>query len=557
MSMHNRFLRIAALAAVVFVLAGLSSGTGEAPIGYLDGLDGFGRPVTVESPKAQRHFDQGLTLYFGFHHDEAITSFQQAYAIEPAFAMAYWGEAMACGPNYNIPFMDEPTAKEAYDAAQKAASLATNVTPVERALIQAAAVRYAWPPPKDRASLDQAYADAMRKVWLQYPEDTDVGTLYAESMMDLRPWDLWTKDGKPQPGTTEIVQVLEGVLRVTPKHPGANHMLIHALENAPDISGAVTAADRLRTLVPGIGHLLHMASHVDIKQGLYKEAISANQRAVAADRQVTPERVPRHGYYTMYMAHDLHFIAYSAMFEGRRELATKAANDLVALLKPDMVRKLPDLLDGMRAIPIHVMVRFGEWDKLLAEPAPPDDLKASVAFWHYGRTVAYSALGKVDEARREFAALKQAAAEVPPTRRVHNNTVATLLDIALPMAEGELEYRQGNYDGAFELLREAVRRDDTLKYDEPWGWMQPVRHALGALLVEQNRIAEAKVVYEEDLKRHPGNGWALLGLFQAEKMAGETKAAELTEALYRTAFADSDIRTGASCYCAKRLAGST
>jgi tetratricopeptide (TPR) repeat protein len=549
--MTRRFVSTAALVALAVVLLGFSPGGSRPELRLLPGLGGFGRAVSSQNPEAKRHFDQGLTLYYGFKHDEATTSFEEAARLEPALAMAYWGRALAEGPNYNVPFMDDETARDAFENAQKALSMAETASPVERSLIQALATRYTWPQPADRKSLDEAYAGAMRQAWLAFPGDPDVGTLYAEAMMDLRPWDLWTSDGKAQPGTNEIVEVLESVLRVAPNHPGANHFLIHALEQSPDPGRALQAAERLRTMLPGIGHMLHMPSHIDIRLGHYGEAVAANQKAIAADIRY-PERKERHGYYTVYRAHDYHFLAYAAMFAGRRDLASEAAEGIVALLPPDTVRKLPDFLDAFLAIPYHVMVRFGQWQKILDTPAPPQDLKVTTAFYRYARTLAFSALGRVEEGQKELDALKLACEEVPESALVGQNPARVVLQIARPMAEGELEYRKGHYDTAFALLREAVRRDDTLRYDEPWGWMQPVRHALGALLLEQNRLAEAEAVYREDLGLHPGNGWALVGLATAQRKAGDVQAAAFNEALFKTAWADADVSTRVSCYCATR-----
>jgi tetratricopeptide (TPR) repeat protein len=551
--MRRRIVSMATPMLLVVFLLGFSSGkTIPVHTKLLDGLDGFGRNVTTGNAMAKHHFDQGLTLCFGFNHEEAVTSFEQAIALDPGFAMAYWGKALALGPNYNIPFMADDSAKEAFESATRALELAATASPTEQALIKALVTRYVWPQPKDRASLDERYAAAMRQVWLEFPEDPDIGSLYAEAMMDLKPWNLWTADGQPQDGTTDILAVLEGVLRVTPNHPGANHLYVHALEASPFPGRALAAADRLRTLVPGIGHLLHMPSHIDIRLGHYREAIEANQRAIAVDTK-TKDRVTRHGYYTVYRAHDYHFLAYAAMFEGRRDLAMQASKGITDLLTPEVVAAFPDYLDGFRAIPYHVMVRFGEWNKLIAEPPPPAQMKVTTAFYRYARTLAFSALGRTDEGARELAELETATEAVPETARIGNNPARVVLAIARPMAEGELSYRRGDYDVAFALLREAVRRDDTLKYDEPWGWMQPVRHALGALLLEQNRLQEATAIYNEDLLRHPGNGWSLLGLSQAQKRAGDVQAAKFNEALFKTAWADSDVSTRASCYCANKL----
>jgi tetratricopeptide (TPR) repeat protein len=504
--------------------------------------------VTTASRDARKYFDQGLKLYYGFNHAAAIRSFEHAARLEPSFAMAYWGLALAWGPHINNAVMDEAASKAAHTAVQRALALQGSSAPVERALIAALARRYAWPAPADRRELDVAYADAMREAWRAHPEDVDVGALFAEALMDLRPWDQWAADGTARPETPEVLSTLEAVLEREPNHPGANHFYIHAVEASPDPGRAVAAADRLRDLVPAAGHLVHMPSHIYIRVGRYADASEANRRGIAADLRYVAG-AGRKGFYNVYRAHNYHFLAYSAMFQGRKSEAMQAARDMLAEIPLEAVREMPDLLDGFLAVPVHVMVRFGLWDELLAEPNPPDDLKVTTAFWHYGRTVALSAVGRVDEAARSLAELRVAYAAVPESAYIGNNTARVVLELAMPMAEGELEYRRGNVDRAFELLREAVRRDDALKYDEPWGWMQPVRHALGALLLEQGRVAEAEAVYREDLRAHPENGWALLGLAECLRKGNAAAEARAVEARLSAAWANSDVRPKVSCYC--------
>jgi tetratricopeptide (TPR) repeat protein len=504
--------------------------------------------VTTGSPEARRYFDQGMVLYYGFNHEEAIRSFEEAATLDPGCAMAFWGAAISAGPNINNTAMTEESSKAAYDALQQARALAARVSPLERDLIEALAHRYAWPVPESRRELDVAYADAMREVWRAHPDDVNAGALFAESMMDLRPWDLWTSEGEPQPGTEEIIGTIEKVFALAPDHIGANHFYIHTMEASPHPERAMAAADRLRDRVPGAGHLVHMPSHIDIRTGRYNEAVTANQRAIEADLRYV-ERTGRGGFYTIYRAHAYHFLAYAAMFEGRRALAMSAARDMIGRIPLELVREYPDFLDSFLAVPVHVMVRFGLWEELLQEPRPAEDLLATMAFWHYGRTIALSALGKVEEAQKELEEFEKSFAAVPESRLVGNNTALTVLELGRLMAQGELEYRRGNHEHAFELLREAVRKDDALKYDEPWGWMQPIRHALGALLLEQGKIEEAEAVYREDLKLHPGNGWALHGLAECLRRANRQEEAEQIDAAFRDAWARSDITIHASCYC--------
>jgi tetratricopeptide (TPR) repeat protein len=508
-------------------------------------LSDFHREATTSSELAQKYFDQGLTLYYGFNHDAAIGMFTQAAELDSNFAMAYWGCAISAGPHINNPMMDSAAAIAAFEAVTRAASLESSCSQVERALILALQERYAWPAPENRATLDSAYADAMRDVYRRFPQDADVAALFADAMMNLRPWDLWTPDGVPQPGTPEIIAAIEAALKIAPDHPGACHFYVHTMEASPDPGKALRAANVLRDRIPGAGHLVHMPSHIDIRLGHYADAIEANRRGIAVDSTWMHQG----GFYTIYRAHNYHFLAYAAMFDGQKDVALTAARGIEATVPMELVLAFPDYLDAFIAIPIHVMVRFGMWEDIIAEPRPADDLPASIAFWHYGRTVAFAALGRVAEAEKEFAALKTAYAAVPESRLLGNNTARTVLEVGLPMAEGELEYRKKNYAKAFSLLRTAIRRDDALRYDEPWGWMMPVRHSLGALLLEQGKAKEAEAVYREDLRLHPDNGWALQGLAECLHRTERHDEAMAADAQFQKAWSRSDITIKASCFC--------
>lgn len=508
-------------------------------------LGNFHRTVSTNNPLAQRYFDQGFTFYFGFNHEAAIASFKQAVSLDTTLAMAWWGQSISAGPNINNPFMDSSAAHNAWLSVRRAMDLSVHASAVERQLIEALAQRYAWPVPEDRRSLDEAYANAMREVWKKFPNDADVGALFADAMMNLRPWDLWSADGKPRPETPEIVATIEKVLELQPDHPGACHFYIHTMEASPWPQKALPAADRLRTRIPGAGHLVHMPSHIDIRLGHYNDAIVANQRGISADSAFLEQG----GFYTMYRAHNFHFLAYAAMFDGQRALAMKAARNMVAQIPLDVVREYADFLDGFMAVPIHVMVRFGMWNDILAEPKPPEDLVATTAFWHYGRTVALASLRRTKEAMSELQALKLAYKAVPETRYIGNNPVRTILGVGMPLAEGEVEYRRGNYQKAFRHLRQAVQQDDSLRYDEPWGWMMPARHALGALLLERGRMSEAEAVYRDDLRLHPNNGWALRGLAECLHRMKRVEEAAAAEAQFKEAWSRSDIRIAASCFC--------
>ena len=512
-----------------------------------DSLLVYHRDVTTGSEPAQRYFDQGLVLYFGFNHEAAIRSFQQATALDSNCAMAWWGQAISAGPNINNPDMDSLSAVLAWQALQKAQACMAMASPVERGMIKALSERYAYPAPDDRSGLDTSYADAMRKLYESFPDDQDVAVLFADALMNLRPWDLWTADGQEQPGTEEIVSILEKVLKAQPRHPGACHFYIHTMEASPYPEKALSAADVLRDRVPGSGHLVHMPSHIDIRLGHYEDAIKANLKGIAADSAW----IAAGGFYTMYRAHNYHFLVYAAMFDGQKELSLNASKKMLEQIPLELVRAYPDFLDGFMAVPTHVMVRFGMWEELIDQTAPPEDLPLTTAFYHYGRTVAFAALGRVEEGEKEYQALLKSYDEVPDSRLIGNNSGKTVLDIGVLMARGELEYRKENYDLAFELLREAIEKDDALRYDEPWGWMMPVRHSLGALLTEQKRYEVALSVYQKDLEIHPNNGWSLKGMATCYHMTGRHALAHETDLQFDKAWARSDIKLKASCFCSK------
>lgn len=546
---------------------------GDVPL--FEGLGSYRRPVRTSSAEARRYFDQGWILYQAFNHAEARRSFERAAELDPGFVMAWWGVALSHGPHINNMSMDEESSRAAHEAVEKAASLAggagggadgggaagrevgpgsgdsrqaADVDGVEAALVRALARRYAWPPPEDRRALDEAYAEAMRGVHERFPEDPDVAVLFAESLMDLRPWDLWSPDGEPRPETPEIVAVLEKVLSARPDHPLANHLYIHAVEASPHPEKGLPAADRLRDLVPGAAHLVHMPSHIDIRLGRYAEAVEANERAIAADLRYLA-LVDRRGLYSMYRAHNYHFLVYAAMFRGQSEAALRRAWEIRDVLPREEVLALPDVLEGFLATPYHVLVRFGRWEDILALPAPERDYPVTTAFWRYARGLALSALGRVEEASVEASAFERAALVVPETATIGNNPARVVIDVGRAMLAGELEYRRGDRERAFDLLREAVRRDAALRYDEPWGWMQPAAHALGALLLEQGRVAEAERVYREDLERHPGNGWSLHGLAECLRLRGDAAAAAEAEARLAKAWEAADVPLRASCLC--------
>jgi tetratricopeptide (TPR) repeat protein len=513
--------------------------------------DNFGtytRTVTTSSPEAQRWFGQGIQLLYGFNHDEAIRSFQQAAAVDPSCAMCWWGISYAHGLHINNPEMSAEQSQKGYEAAQEALRQLDSETPAEQALVRAVAVRYAWPAPEDRMPLDVAYAEAMQQAWAAHPGDADIGALYAESLMNLQPWDLWTHEGEPKGRTLEIVAVLERVMEINPKHPGANHFYIHAVEASTAPERALPASDRLSGLVPGSGHLVHMPSHIYIRTGQYARAADSNQRAIEADEAYFAVAPPPE-FYGLYYVHNHHFLAYAAMMEGRSAVALRAARDLEEKIPQPFLEEYVTLADGFMPTTLHVMIRFGRWDDILDYPEQPEHRLISRASRHYARSVAYSALGRTDEARRELEQFDQAAAQVTDEWMVGNNKAKDTLAISRKVAEAEILYREGERERAFALMREAVAMEEKLAYDEPPGWMQPSRHALGALLMGDGRAKEAEAVYRADLERHPNNGWSLLGLQQALRAQGRDAEAQAVSARLAQEWGRADVQPTSSCYC--------
>ena len=513
----------------------------------------FQRTVTTVSPDAKTWCERGLALTYGFNHEEAIKCYERAAELDPTCAMARWGKAYALGPNYNSPILTDDVSRAAYEELQAALELADGaspggISPVERALIHALRARYARPEPEDRSALDAAYAREMRAVHAAFPDDADVTALTAEALMQVRPWKLWSADGVPAPETAEIRRVLERGLERWPNHPALCHLYIHAMEASPEVEKAIPVARRLENSMPGLGHLVHMPSHIYTWTGHYDDVVRVNQAAVAVDDKYV-EHAGRVNIYTMYRVHNYHFIAYGGMFEGRRELALEAARKLTREIPPELHAMVPDLTDIFMATPYHVLVRFGRWDEILREPQPSSDLPAAFAVWRYARGIALASLGRVDEAGAEYERFLLAKDAVPETRLLFQNKVSDVLNVAERVLRGELEYRRGNRDAAFAALREAVVLDGKLNYDEPWGWMEPARHALGALLTDSGRYDEAVQVYRSDLRQYPENGWALNGLAECLEALGQKTEAAQVRARFAKAWARADTPIPGSCFC--------
>ncbi|HEY7115682.1 MAG TPA: hypothetical protein VH475_03795 [Tepidisphaeraceae bacterium] len=515
-----------------------------------EGLGTTGRNVTAANPDAQKYVVQGIRFLYGFSHGAAIRSFEQAARLDPSCAMAYWGIAMANGPHVNFPIVPPPNADAAWKNLQLAKQNAGKCTPVEQDLIEALSARYANPQPEDRSALDKAYADAMRKVWQKYPDDADVGAFFAESMMDLSPWNQWTPEGKANPGTEEIVATLEAVMKLNVNHPFANHLYIHAMEASRTPEKAVPAADRLRALQPGLAHNVHMPTHIDIRVGQWQKAIDWNARAI--DSAVAYHKVsgPPQGLLIFYEAHNYHMLAYAALMTGQRELAVKQINAMVASLPADFVQAFSPMIEGFGAMPDEVMVRFGMWEQILAAPQPDKEyMPYTNAFHHAARAIALAATDKTAEARAEQKLWNEGLKKVPEGAVFHNNPMPAIYTLASTMVEGEILVREGKTDEGLDKLREAVKLEDALHYDEPPAWMIPGRHVLGAALMKAGKAAEAEQVYRDDLKKLPNNGWSLFGLADSLRKQGKDDEAKEVDARFKEVWSKADIQITSSCLC--------
>ncbi len=517
-------------------------------------LGGFSYPVSTESTAAQVWFDRGLAMCFGFNHEEAVRCFEKALAEDPGLAMAHWGIAYALGPNLNNMLIPEHQIVQAEYAARMAKLHTADATPLERALVEAVATRYAAPaPPVDeRRPLNEAYVAAMKEVYAEHGDSPLAAALYAESLMNLQPWKHWTPEGEPGPQTEEVLRVLESGLEKSPGYPALCHLHIHAVEASPSPDQGLPSADALVDLMPGQGHLLHMPTHIYIWVGDYAKVVSENAKAIKADDEFMRREGP-YNFYTLYRIHNYHFLTYGAMFDGQSELALKAARELVDQVPEDMLRQQTDFLDAFMPTALHVLVRFGRWEQILEEPEPADYLPMSRAIWRYARTLAYAATDRVEEAEEEQELFLEARDAVPGTSFLFQNASLNILEVAEAMLAGEVAYRRGEHEAAFAHLRKAVELDDALNYDEPWGWMQPARHALGALLMEQERYAEAEPVYRRDLELHPNNPWALHGLAECLEALGKDDESATCRAQFTAASTRADVRIDRSCYC--RLEG--
>ena len=516
---------------------------------FFDDLGTHARRVTTASPDAQKYFNQGLRWYYGFNHGAALRSFKEAARLDPSCAMAHWGIALANGPHINIPMVPPPAAEEAWKELELANRHLAGATPVERALIAALGKRYADPQPEDRSPLDRAYAEAMREVWQQFPRDPDVGALFAEALMDLRPWDQWTPAGQPQPGTEEVVATLEAVFKLDANHPFANHLYIHAVEASPHPERALAAANRLLRLQPGLAHNVHMPSHIYIRVGHWEEAIASNQKAIAAARRLGEIAGPPQGPILIYNAHNQHMPAYAAMMTGQSELALDHIRRMAADLPEDFLKAFAPFVDAYVAMPYEVLLRFGLWDDVLAAPNHAEYLPFARAMRHAARGIALAAKGDMPAARTEQQAYLAAIPLVPAEETSGPVKVHTIIEVVTPMLDGEILFREGRVDDGLARLREAVVAEDRLRYIEPPAWFLPVRHALGAALMQAHRFAEAEQVYRTDLARLPDNGWSLFGLAQSLRLQEKSGEVAAVEDRFQKVWARADIKIHSSCLC--------
>ncbi len=517
-----------------------------------EGLGDYRYQVSTDNEEAQRYFDQGLALCHAFNHDEAARSFAQARMLDPGCAMAWWGEAYALGPNYNLQ-LPELYGNRALEALREADARKADATPSERALIEALAARFSDPAPESSdkvGPLNAAYAQAMAGVWAAHPDNPEVGFLYADAVMNQRPWHLYTQEREPHPEALEAVAVLERVLGLNENHPGANHLYIHAIEPSKTPKRAEPAADRLAALMPGAGHLVHMPSHIYMRVGRYADSVAANARASAVDRAYFARARGEQGIYHIYHLHNDHFLIWSEMFRGRDKAALRACEQLMEDV-PEHLAESPFVTEfyGVR---YHVLVRFGRWKELISTPAPPAVHPFATAMWHYGRGVAFANTERIEEARAEATAFEKAAAKVPEDLVIAVVVKAHMvLDVARQMLAGETAFKAGDVDEGLAALRRAATAEDALPYTEPNPWMFPTRHALGALALEAGRVDEAAAAYREDLAKYPENGWSLHGLAECLALLGRSEEAADVKARFRRAWADATIRLTGSCFCRK------
>jgi len=529
---------------IILVAARAATPNPEAPVRLISGLGDVHHPVSTKNQQAQQFFDQGLKLVYGFNHDEARRSFMRAADLDPELAMAQWGVALTLGPNYNLP-VDPERERAGYDAVQRAVALKENASEPERAYIDALAVRYSNDPNVDLHALDRAYSDAMRKLSARYPDDLDAATLFAESMMNLNPWKLWSADGKAAEGTDEIVSVLESVLKRDPNHLGANHYYIHAVEASTHPERALPSAERLGKLAPAAGHLVHMPAHIYSRVGDHPAAAHCNELAVVADKKFLGTTQEQGVYRLMYYSHNMHFLAFAACMDGNFAEARDAAAKLVSNVAPG-VKAMPDL-EGFLPTPMIVLFAFERWDDLLKLRAPDPSFVTTNALWHSFRGMAFANTGKTAEAEKEQKQFQDLVSKIPPDKMYDQlNKVADVFKVHDNILTGLIARSRGDNSAALESLKKAVASEDALSYSEPPAWYPPVRPTLGKLLLANNQAVEAEKVFREDLERNPRHGRALGGLRDALKAQNRQYEADQIDRQFRAAWKVTDAAKASS-----------
>ena len=517
----------------------------------LDRLGEYRREVVTDSEEARRWFNQGMALMLGYNFDGAISSFREATRIDPNFAMAWWGIGYSGGPNQNNPGIDKPKDQWSYAASQKAFELREREKGANKALIEALVHRYTFPVQEDLTAQNEAYLSAMDKVIEEFPLDPDVAVWKAEAMICMQPWNYWTLEGEPVEKTPEFRAILERVMRHHPNHPAANHLYIHTMESSPWPELAEPAADRLVDLIPAAGHLVHMPSHIWMQTGRYDDAANCNRRAAALD-DAWFEGDPNAGEYRVYMVHNRHFLAWAATMQGRRREALSASRAIETEVPPALMEAFASFSDGVSSSKWHVLVRFGMWEEILKEPAPPKWALVGKAMQHYARGVAFANTERHEEAVKEIAALNNAVEGlVGQERNMGNQPASEVMKIAQHVLRGEASFKVGRRDEGLKELKEAVAIEEKLVYAEPVPWMMPARHAYGALLIVDGKYKEAEKIFIRDLEIYPANGWALIGLRDALNGQGRLGEAKHVEKAFRRAWVSADIIPPAACYCGK------
>jgi tetratricopeptide (TPR) repeat protein len=554
----NRNLMLAivviALAAVGFWLYGKSKRDAAlpdlAPVGatLIEGLGDYSMPVTASGPDVQRWFDQGLAMTYGFNHDAAERSFLKAAELDPDCAMCWWGAALVLGPHVNSA-MDPANNPKAWDRLQRAQRTASGVTEKEQAFIKALAARYAENPPEVRRPLDEAYAAAMGELAAKYPDDLDAATLHAEAMMDLQPWDYWDPSGQPKGHTAEVVSGLESVIARNPEHAGALHLYVHAVEASPDPSKGVAAADTLRELLPGSGHLVHMPAHIYARVGRWHDAVVANQKAITADDNYLAICKPGPGVYPLgYVPHNHHFLWFAATMEGSSEIARAAAAHTGERTSDPQLMRTPgfEAMQNFSLTPLFAAVRFGHWDDVTQMPKPADDVPYMQAMWNYGQAMAAVAQGRKDDAKKFHEALVPATKDPVIEKMLAWDRYSLIggVQVAERFVAAAMARSEKKYDEAIAALNTAVTIEDTLPYDEPPAWNWPSRLALGSVLLEARKPAEAEQAFRDELARNPENGWSLNGLVKALKAQGKNAEANEVNDRFARAWANADVELG-------------